>query len=92
MPLDSALSRLWKVVALANRGEFAAAVVEARAAERLAPQSVDVQFVLGRALNAAGRQDDSRQVFEKALRFARTIHPEAQSYWIPVIETEMERR
>ena len=56
VPLASALSRLWKVVALANRGEFDAALAEARTAESLAPQSVDVQFVLGRVLKAAGRQ------------------------------------
>jgi len=92
VPLASALSRLWKVVALANRGELDAALVEARAAESLAPQSVDVQFVLGRVLKAAGHNEESRQAFENALRFARTIHPEAQSYWIPIIEGEKGRQ
>jgi hypothetical protein len=89
VPLASALSRLWKVVALANRGELDAALAEAHAAESLAPQSVDVQFVLGRVLKAAGRGVESRQAFENALRFARTIHPESQAYWIPIIEGEM---
>jgi tetratricopeptide (TPR) repeat protein len=89
IPLASALSRLWKVVALANRGEFDAAIAEARAAESLAPHSVDVQFVLGRMLRSAGRSEESRQAFENALHLARTIHPEAQTYWIPIIEGEM---
>ncbi len=89
VPLASALSRLWKVVALANRGELDAALAEAHAAESLAPQSVDVQFILGRVLKAAGRRVESRQAFENALRFAHTIHPESQAYWIPIIEGEI---
>ncbi|MGD1103019.1 MAG: glycosyltransferase family 39 protein [Terriglobia bacterium] len=88
VPLASALSRLWKVVALANNGKFDAALAEARTAESLAPHSVDVQFVLGRVLRAAGRSEESRRAFENALHLARTIHPEAQSYWIPIIEGE----
>lgn len=92
IPLASALSQLWSVVALANRGEFEAALLEARQAESLAPQSVDVQFVLGRVLKAAGRTEQSRQAFAKALHFAETIHPESQTYWIPIIEKEMAQR
>jgi hypothetical protein len=92
VPLASALSRLWKVVALANRGEFEAALTEARTAESLAPHSVDVQFVLGRVLKAAGRTAESRQAFANALRLAQTIHPESQSFWIPVIAEEMGQR
>jgi Flp pilus assembly protein TadD len=76
------------VVALANNGKFDAALAEARTAESLAPHSVDVQFVLGRVLRAAGRSEESRRAFENALHLARTIHPEAQSYWIPIIEGE----
>jgi len=89
VPLASALSRLWKVTALANRGEFDTALAEARMAESLAPQSVDVQFVLGRALKAAGHSEESRQTFANALRLASTIHPESQTFWIPVIAREM---
>jgi tetratricopeptide (TPR) repeat protein len=92
VPLASALSRLWKVVALASHGEFDAALTEARTAEALAPQSVDVQFVLGRVLKAAGRSEESRQAFQNALRLARTIHPESQGYWVPVIEGELSKR
>jgi len=92
VPLASALSRLGKVVALANQGEYDAALTEARAAEMLAPRSVDVQFVLGRVLKALGHTAESQQAFGNALRFARTIHPEAQAYWIPIIEAEMSPR
>jgi hypothetical protein len=92
VPLASALSRLWKVVALANHGEFDAALAEAHAAESLAPQSVDVQFVLGRALKAAGHSEESRRTFENTLRLARAIHPESQAYWIPIIEGELCKR
>ena len=92
VPLASALSRLWKVVALASHGEFDAALTEARTAEALAPQSVDVQFVLGRVLKAAGRSEESRQAFQYALRLARTIHPESQAYWVPIIEGELSKR
>ena len=89
VPLASALSRLWNVAALANRGEFDAALAEARTAESLAPQSVNVQVVLGQALKAAGHSEESRQTFETALRLAQTVHPEAQAFWIPVIEGEL---
>jgi len=92
VPLASALSRLWKAVALANHGEYDAALAEVRTAESLAPQSVDVQFVLGRVLKAAGRTEESRRTFENALRLARTIHPESQAYWIPVIKGELSQR
>jgi hypothetical protein len=92
VPLASALSRLGKVVALANRGEFDAALAEARTAESLAPGSVDVQFVLGRVLKAAGHGEESRKAFANAMRFARTIHPEFQAYWIPIIEEELGKR
>lgn len=92
VPLASALSRLWSVVALANRGEFDAALHEAREAELLAPQSVDVQFVFGRVLKAAGRTEESNQAFANALRFAKSIHPESQTYWVPIIEREMAPR
>ena len=92
VPLASALSRLWKTVALANRGELDAALTEAREAESLAPHSVDVQFVLGRVLKAAGHNEESQQAFTNALRFAQTIHPEWQAYWIPVIGREMSQQ
>jgi hypothetical protein len=89
VPLASALSRLGKVPALAARGDYDAAIAEARAAESLAPQSVDVQVSLGRTLKAAGRSAESRQAFENALRLAQTIHPGAQTYWIPIIVGEL---
>lgn len=89
VPLASALSRNWKVVALANHGQLDAAITEARAAEALAPQSVDVQFVLGRALRVAGHKEEARQAFLRALQLAQTIHPEAQTFWIPILEREL---
>lgn len=92
VPLASALSRLWNVEALANRGEFDAALAEAHEAESLAPQSVNVQVVLGQALKAAGHSEESRQAFENALRLARRIHPEAQAFWIPLIKGELGQR
>ena len=75
-----------------NQGNFAAALDEARRAESLAPGSVDVQFVLGRALNAAGHHEESRQAFQNALHLARTVHAESQSFWIPIIEGELGKR
>jgi hypothetical protein len=89
VPLASALSRIGRTVALANEGNLGAALAEARAAESLAPRSVDVQFVLGRALKVAGRSEESRQAFENALHLARTINPAWQAYWIPIIAGEM---
>lgn len=89
LPLASALSTLGKVVELANHGDYSGALARADAAEALAPQSVDVQFVRGRLLNIMGRKDEARQAFEKALNFALTIHPEAQTYWVPIVENEL---
>jgi Flp pilus assembly protein TadD len=79
-------------VALAGRGEFDAALDQVRTAESLAPRSVDVQFVRGRVLKAAGRREESRQAFAQALRFARTIQPASQAYWVPAIEQELNQR
>ncbi len=92
VPLISALSSLGKVVDLAKHGELDAALAKAHEAEALAPNSVDVQFVTGRVLKALGRQAESQQAFANALRFALTIHPEAQTYWVPIIEQEMRNR
>ena len=92
VPLASALSRLWKVVALARQGDYEGALAGARAAEVLAPRSVDVQFVLGRVLKAVGREEESSRAFENALHLARTVHPASQEYWVSIIEQEMGRR
>lgn len=89
LSLASALSTLGKVVELANHGDYAAALLRADTAEAMAPQSVDVQFVRGRLLKIMGRDAEAQQAFEKALHFAVTIHPEAQSYWVPILEKEM---
>jgi tetratricopeptide (TPR) repeat protein len=89
VPLASAQSRTWKVLTLVSQGNFDAAVAEARAAESLAPQSVDMQFLLGRALKAAGRPDEARQVFEMARHLASTVHPESQSNWTPLIDQQL---
>jgi tetratricopeptide (TPR) repeat protein len=89
VPLASAQSRTWKVLTLVSQGNFDAAVAEARAAESLAPASVDMQFLLGRALKAAGRRDEARQAFEMARHLASTIHPESQSIWIPLIDQQL---
>ncbi len=89
VPLASALSRIYVAMALSGRGEFNSALAELHAAENLAPQSVDVQFALGRVFKAAGRAEDSRQAFENALRLATTVHPESQLDWIPLIRSEL---
>ncbi len=89
VPLASALSRVTPALALSDRGEFDSALAELHAAEALAPQSVDVQFALGRVFKAAGRADDARQAFQNALRLATTIHPESQPDWIPIIRSEL---
>ena len=92
VPLASALSMLRKVVELSNHGEFEAALAKAHTAEALAPQCVDVQYVRGLALRAAGREDESRQALEKALHLAVTIHPEAQEFWVPILAAELSRK
>src|SRR5579862_8704471 len=89
VPLVSALSMLGKVVDLAQHGQYDAAMEKAHEAEALAPQSVDVQFVMGRVLRAMGRNSEAQLAFENALRFALSIHPEAQTYWVPIIQQEM---
>jgi hypothetical protein len=90
LPLAAALSTLGQVVELANHGDFAAALARVDAAAALAPRSVDVQFVRGRLLKVMGRGPESQQAFANAMNFATTIHPEAQSYWVPIIEKEMQ--
>jgi len=89
VPLASALSRLPRVVALGNQGNFDGAMAEAHEAEPLAPNSVDVQFVIGQLLKAAGRTAEARQTFAQALHLAQTIYPTWQAYWIPILTNEL---
>jgi tetratricopeptide (TPR) repeat protein len=89
VPLASALSRLGRIADLAHSQNYDAALEEARSAEALAPQSVDVQFSLGQVLRLMGRNEEARQAFQTALLLAQTNHPEAQSYWVPLIKGEL---
>ena len=89
IPLASGLSMLEKAVDLARHGQLDAALEKAHTAEALAPQSVDVYFVTGRILKAMGRSVEAQQALAKALRLTQTIHPEAQTNWVPIIQNEM---
>ncbi len=89
VPLASGLSDLDEVVDLAKRGQLDAALATAQAAESLAPNSVDIHFVMGRVLRAMGRNAEAQESFARALHLAMTFHPEVQAYWVPIIQKEI---
>jgi hypothetical protein len=92
IPLASSLARAEKAEAELRAGRPDVALEDARLAVALAPAAVKPNVVLGDALVALGRVEDARPVYESALRFARTIEPEFQGFWVGVLEGKLAAR
>jgi tetratricopeptide (TPR) repeat protein len=90
IPLASALTHVQKAQNLLAAKQVDAALVEAQAAVRLAPDAVGTQLMFGDVLAAMGQTEQARAVYEKALVLAKTIEPEFQIRSIPGIEQKLE--
>jgi tetratricopeptide (TPR) repeat protein len=89
IPLASALSRVQEAQNLLAAGQVEQALAEAQGAVALAPESVQTRMVLGDVLAAAGRADEARAEYEKALQLAKTVEPEFQVRSVPDIERKL---
>jgi cytochrome c-type biogenesis protein CcmH/NrfG len=55
------------------------AITEAQRAVKQAPDSAEINAILGRILMAAGRTAEAQQAFDTALNIASRIHPDYQA-------------
>ncbi len=86
VPLLAAQSNATLATTLMRAGQIPAALGLARAAAAEAPQSAEVNAVLGQAFMASGRVREGQQALGTALALARTHHPEFQGALIAEIE------
>jgi thioredoxin-like negative regulator of GroEL len=86
LPLLAAESNATAAVGLLRQHRFAEAAALAQTAAQQAPDSADVNFVLGQALFASGHAAEGRQAMANALRLAQTIQPEYQKYIVSMVE------
>jgi hypothetical protein len=82
IPLAAALDHNQKAQNLQWEGKRTEALAEAQQAVALAPDSVQINAMLGDILASLGRSDDAHQSYEKALNLAQTIEPEFQVGWV----------
>jgi hypothetical protein len=89
IPLASALGHVQNAQNLLAAGQAEQALAEAQGAVALAPDAVQTRMALGDVLAAAGRTDEARGEYEKALQLAKTIEPEFQVRSVPDIERKL---
>ena len=77
---DPSHTGAWRnlIRALAATGDHAAVLTETTRALRLAPESAELRFLRGTALNALGRAAEARVVLEQAL----SLNPNSAAAWL----------
>jgi tetratricopeptide (TPR) repeat protein len=78
VPLASALSYVAESSRLTAKKDFAGAVSAAQQAVAIAPDEYHPEVTLGDALVAAGRKDEARIAYGRALSVVKRMEPEAQ--------------
>jgi tetratricopeptide (TPR) repeat protein len=86
LPLLAAQSRATAAIGLIRQHRFSEAVALAQDAVQLAPDSAEVNAVLGQALLASGRREEAKQANARALGLAQTIHPDYQRNLIELLQ------
>jgi hypothetical protein len=89
IPLASALNHLTRASLLRRDHRDAESLAEIRTAVALAPDSVWTQAALGRLLMGIKQESEAREVLQRALTLAQTVHPEFQAHWIPGLERDL---
>jgi tetratricopeptide (TPR) repeat protein len=89
IPLAAALSHAQKAGDLLQENKIPDAMAEAGQALAFAPDSVAVNGVLARVLDAAGQREPALSYYRKALALAKTVEPGFQEGWIAELETRL---
>lgn len=89
VPLASATSHVLRSAELLTQKKNGDALAEAQQAVALAPDALQTEMALGDALAAAGRRDEARAAYGRALDVARTMEPGARETWSERIRKKM---
>jgi tetratricopeptide (TPR) repeat protein len=89
VPLASALSYVAESSVLMGQKDFAGAVAAAEQAVAIAPDEYQPEMSLGDALLAAGRKDEARAAYGRALNVVKTMEPEAQEALGPEVDKKI---
>ncbi|HEY0758244.1 MAG TPA: glycosyltransferase family 39 protein [Acidisarcina sp.] len=85
VPLLSAYSQAAGAVGLMRMGRMPEAIAAAQAAAKQAPDSAEIQAVLGQALMVSGQRAQAQQAFGSAIHLGQTIHPEFQKAFLSML-------
>jgi len=89
VPLASALSFAQESGARLKAKDFAGAIAAARHSVAIDPDGFDPLMALGDALTAAGQNENAKAVYERAFSIVRTMEPESQAVWGPIVQKKM---
>jgi hypothetical protein len=89
VPLASALSYVEESIRLMRQKDFAGALTAAQQAVAIAPDEYQPEMTLGDALVAAGRKDDARAAYSRALDAVKAMEPEAQEALGPEVKKKI---
>jgi hypothetical protein len=89
VPLASALSYVAESSQLVAKRDFAGAVAAAEEAVIIAPDEYEPQVTLGDALAAAGRQEEAKVAYRRALDVVKTMDADAQETLRPKVEKKI---
>jgi hypothetical protein len=86
VPLLAAQTNSAAAINLLRQHRFPEALALAQTAANQAPNSAEINAVLGQALFASGKIPEGRQAMANALRLAQSNHPEYQKYLISQLQ------
>ena len=92
IPLAAALTHDYQARQLLAAGKLEPALAEAQAAVAAEPDSVRVQVTLGDVWRSMNRPDEASAAYRKALDLAKTVEPEFQKSWIPLLQRRLDAR
>ena len=85
VPLASSLSFVQESHARLKAKDPSGAVTAAEQAVTIAPNGFNPLMALGDALTEAGRPSEARSAYGRALEVVKTMEPEAQAIWGPIV-------
>ncbi|HEX4007913.1 MAG TPA: glycosyltransferase family 39 protein [Acidobacteriaceae bacterium] len=89
IPLAAGLNDAEKANALLKAKHPDQALIAAKQAVALAPDLVNPQAALGDALTALHRPAEARVCYQRALALARTVEPQLQTAWVPILKKKL---